>query len=438
MVSSQFTNATFLPFASLAALFSATAVEASGGNTSQSLGTLRLPAQAQAIDSAQFASIPSVAPPSEYNGTTVWVPPGTTRQGLKDRPFLVFDPEFLEIIGHEPKLAVIAESEKDPLFHEAVVWIPATDEVFFAQNAGAPDAGTGLNKSAIIQKVSVAEALQVASGNKTGHVKVETVTSNPPVVNPNGGTNYKGNILFAGEGMGNKTASALYSVNPRPPYNATILVNNFYGRQFNSLNDIGINPRNSHIYFTDPLYGYLQAFRPPPALPVQVYQLNPDTMAVAVAADGFDQANGKSILYFFIYNLSHVLTLLGITFSPDGKSVYVTDTGANHGFFGYDAARPATIYRFDVAHDGTFQNRMTFAFADNGVPDGIHCDSKGNVYAGCGDGIHVWNPWGKLLGKIFTDGPAANFQFVGDGRLVICAETRLYLALVAAKAAPIH
>lgn len=61
-----------------------------------------------------------------------------------------------------------------------------TDEVFFAQNAGAPDAGTGLNKSAIIQKVSVAEALQVASGNKTGHVKVETVTSNPPVINPNG------------------------------------------------------------------------------------------------------------------------------------------------------------------------------------------------------------------------------------------------------------
>lgn len=95
--------------------------------------------------------------------------------------------------------------------------------------------------------------------------------------------------------MGNKTASALYSVNPLPPYNATTLVNNFYGRQFNSLNDVGINPRNSHIYFTDPLYGYFQAFRPPPALPVQVYQFNPETMAVTVAADGFDQANGKLI-----------------------------------------------------------------------------------------------------------------------------------------------
>lgn len=60
------------------------------------------------------------------------------------------------------------------------------------------------------------------------------------------------------------------------------------------------------------------------------------------------------------------------------------------------------------------------------------------MYAGCGDGVHVWNPSGKLLGKIFTDGVAANFQFAGDGRMIIGAETRLYLALLAAKAAPIH
>lgn len=50
------------------------------------------------------------------------MPLGTTRQALRDKPFLVFDPDFLEIIGQEPKLTLIAESEKDPLFHEAVVW----------------------------------------------------------------------------------------------------------------------------------------------------------------------------------------------------------------------------------------------------------------------------------------------------------------------------
>ena len=72
----------------------------------------------------------------------------------------------------------------------------------------------------------------------------------------------------------------------------TVLVNNYYGRQFNSLNDISVNPRNGDVYFTDTLYGYLQDFRPPPALPNQVYRFNPSTGAVTVVADGFDLPNG--------------------------------------------------------------------------------------------------------------------------------------------------
>lgn len=52
--------------------------------------------------------------------------------------------------------------------------------------------------------------------------------------------------------------------------------------------------------------------------------------------------------------------------------------------------------------------------------------------------MHVWNPSGKLLGKIFTNGLSANFQFAGDGRMIICAETRLYYATLAAKGAPIQ
>lgn len=64
---------------------------------------------------------------------------------------------------------------------------------------------------------------------------------------------------------------------------------------------------------------------------------------------------------------------------------------------------------------------------------GVHCDSKGNVYAGVGDGVHVWNPSGKLIGKIYTGRTAANFQFASDGRLVIMGETQLYYATLAAK-----
>ena len=78
----------------------------------------------------------------------------------------------------------------------------------------------------------------------------------------------------------------------------------------------------------------------------------------------------------------------------------------------------------------------TLALTDH-QPPGVHCDSLGNVYAGCDDGVHVWNPSGTLLGKIFTGDVAANFQFAGHGRMVICGETRLYYATLAAEGAPL-
>jgi gluconolactonase len=71
-----------------------------------------------------------------------------------------------------------------------------------------------------------------------------------------------------------------------------VLVNNYFGRQFNSLNDIAINPRNKDVYFTDPIYGLLQDFRPKEGLPHQVYRYNDRTGALTVVADGLSQPNG--------------------------------------------------------------------------------------------------------------------------------------------------
>ncbi|TQS33442.1 hypothetical protein Golomagni_06214 [Golovinomyces magnicellulatus] len=374
---------------------------------------LHVPEQAQLFDSAQYAVIGEY---SEYNGRDVYVPPGKTLKQMVDKPFHIYDQEFLRILGPNPTLTLIAETETDPLFHEAVVWYPPTDEAFFAQNAGPESAGTGLNKSSILQKISLKEAMSVASGNSS-KVKVVHVDAKPTVLNPNGGTNYNGNILVTGEGMGKK-APALYAVNPLPPYNATVLVNNYFGRQFNSLNDVSVNPVNRKIYFTDVTYGYWQDFRPKPLLPNQVYCLDPVTMAVTVVADQLIAPNG-------------------ITFSPGGNYAYITDTGSLKVRYGSDPTGPATIYRYDVESDGTLSGRKTFAFPSTGVPDGIHCDAEGNVYSGCFDGIHVWNRHGKFLGKIFTNGTAPNFNFMGKGRMVIAAETRLYYATLGASGAPI-
>ncbi|GJC87396.1 gluconolactonase [Colletotrichum liriopes] len=383
---------------------------------SSALAERPLPEKAQLIDQRSFNVLEVVPPPYEFNATSrqefLW--PGVTHESLTEKPFHVYDPEFYDIIGSEPSLTLIATSETDPIFHEAVVWYPPTEEVFFVQNAGPIAAGTGLNKSSIVQKISLAEAEALRTGSLgTPEVEVVTVPSNPQVINPNGGTNYQGQIIFAGEGQGDRVPSALYLMNPLEPYNTTILVNNYFGRQFNSLNDVAVNRRNGDIYFTDTQYGYWQYFRPEPGLRNQVYRLNPKTGALTVVSDDFVSPNG-------------------ITFSPDGTYAYVTDTGISRGRMGQNFTEPATVYRYDVKEDGTWENRKTFAHTHARLPDGVHTDSNGNVYAGCNDGVHVWNPSGKLVGKIYTGTVAANFQFAGDGRMVITGQTKLFYATLAA------
>jgi gluconolactonase len=88
-------------------------------------------------------------------------------------------------------------------------------------------------------------------------------------------------------------------------------------------------------------------------------------------------------------------------------SLLSADTGSTKGFLGNNQTEPATMcvalkprclfyspcassYAFDVnSKTQAFTNRRVFAYVDTGVADGVQLDTKGNVYAGCGDGAHV-------------------------------------------------
>lgn len=168
----------------------------------------------------------------------------------------------------------------------------------------------------------------------------------------------------------------------------------FAGRQFNSPNDVVVNPAdNGTIWFTDPSYGSKQGIRDAPQLPTQVYRYDPLTRTTRVVADGFQEPNG-------------------LAFNADGTVLYVTD--ANSGTD--NPTGPATIYAYDViTSPGTFlTNKRAFAFAPEGIPDGIKVDSKGNVWSGTGSGVVVWNEAGTELGQITVQGGAANFGFGAD------------------------
>lgn len=133
---------------------------------------------------------------------------------------------------------------------------------------------------------------------------MDLVSSNPTVVNPTGATNYRGQLVYLAEGAGPDNTSALVALNPLEPYNSTVVLNNYFGRQFSSVNDVAIHPVNQDIYFTDTLYGFLQDFRPAPGMRNQVYRWNDRTGAVTIVADGFNLPNGK--------DLKHPLKVIGM------------------------------------------------------------------------------------------------------------------------------
>ena len=70
----------------------------------------------------------------------------------------------------------------------------------------------------------------------------------------NGGTIFQHKVLLVNSGRGDATTapqhtSNLVLVEPNPPYNSTVLLDNFFGRAFNSLNDAKV--MDGKIFVTD-------------------------------------------------------------------------------------------------------------------------------------------------------------------------------------------
>lgn len=72
-------------------------------------------------------------------------------------------------------------------------------------------------------------------------------------------------LLFANEGRG-QYPGTLALIDRKPPYAVECLLNNLYGRRFNSPNDLCVHPKSGAIFFTDPTYGFNQDFCPSPCV----------------------------------------------------------------------------------------------------------------------------------------------------------------------------
>ena len=338
------------------------------------------------VDLLSFAINPS------YLNTLV-----TTNAPSSAISLLAYNQDFASVIGQNATARQLYDLDWQA-FHEAGVYNKDTHKLYITSN-WAKDPSNPIN----ITIIDIADNYSISSTRYAGIAEPNGATSYfPPGTQTNCSTPPR--ILFADEGDFSHYSS-LISLDPVTGSTSTVM-NNFLGRNFTSLNDVRQHPITGDLWFTDADYGYFQAFRPAPTIPKQVYRFSPSTGEIAVIATDFHQCNG-------------------IEFSPDLKTLYVSDTGAAH--FDVNMTRPATIYAFTIdEHHKAVRERRVFAYADVGLPDGVHTDTKGNVWASCGDGVHIWNPAGILLGKIWIGRESNNFAFL-PGAVLVFSNAQLWL-----------
>ncbi|KAH7347061.1 lactonohydrolase [Pyrenochaeta sp. MPI-SDFR-AT-0127] len=310
---------------------------------------------------------------------------------------LAYDESFNAVIGENATARQLHDLNWEA-FHEAGVYNKDTNKIYVTSN-WAKDINNPIN----VTIIDLANDYSISSTRYSALTEANGATSYyPPGTETNSSTPTR--VLYCDQGDFDNY-SALVSVDPVTGSSEKILTS-FLGRNFSSINDARQHPVTGDIWFTDADYGYFQHFRPAPTIPKQVYRFSPSTGEIAVVADGFNQCNG-------------------LEFSPDLKTLYVSDTGAVN--FDRNFTRPATIYAFDVSEDHkSLHGRRTFAYADVGSPDGVHTDTAGNVWAGCGDGVHIWNAAGKLIGKVWVGVESNNLAFL-PGAVLVFSNAQLWI-----------
>ena len=226
---------------------------------------------------------------------------------------------------------------------------------------------------------------------------------------------------------------------------ATIIADNYNGKRLNSPNDVVPHPDGS-LWFTDPPYGSQFYEGEPDASggPVNVAgHMNPKIGQPA----GFVPLKRELPTSCYRWDPSGKLDLVvteeqvpdpnGICFSPDYKKLYVISTGKGPGDSG--SGGKGEIIVFDVGSDNKLSNQKLFAdCVVDGVkcgPDGMRADVDGNLWVSSNagravgyNGVTVWSPAGKLIGRIRTPEVVGNVCFGGPkrNRLFMAGSQSLY------------
>jgi len=187
--------------------------------------------------------------------------------------------------------------------------------------------------------------------------------------------------------------TALWSI--APDGTITLLLDTYGTRALNGPNDVWVRADGA-LYFTDAFYPrpwWTYDSRPQDG--EHVYFLSADRQRLVRVITDMTRPNG----------------IIG---TPDGRTLFVADIGANQTF------------RYDIAPDGDLSGKTLVVEQGS---DGMTLDAEGNLYL-TGDGVRVFDSRGQQIEhiRIPDEKWTANVSFGGKDRqtLFITASTGLY------------
>jgi gluconolactonase len=206
-------------------------------------------------------------------------------------------------------------------------------------------------------------------------------------------------------------------VRERPDGTRETIATHFEGKELNSPNDVTVRSDGT-IYFSDPSYGRMPGFgeERESELGFQgVYKIAPGggDPELVVGRDEFEQPNG-------------------LCFSPDESLLYINDT-------------PRALIRvYDVNEDGSLSNGRLFfegigsGVIEEGIPDGMKCDERGNIWVTGPGGVWVISPESEHLGTVEVPENTGNLTWGGPDwrQVLIPSSTSLYRVDVKVGPAP--
>jgi gluconolactonase len=180
-----------------------------------------------------------------------------------------------------------------------------------------------------------------------------------------------------------------------------VLASRFEGKRLNAPNDVVVR-KDGNVYFTDPAFGNQQDSRELDFY--GVYRITPRGEMDAIAR-WKTRPNG-------------------ITLSPNGRLLYVSDSDARQ------------VRVFDLANNGAASNERVFLDRVSGVPGGLRTDEKGNLYVAA-KAVSIYSPRAELLKDITFSQTPSNLAFGEQdySSLFVTAQTSVYRVRLPVKGA---